>query len=169
MSLIKLKTRFKNGAAYLEDVYGGAAIIMALMTPVIIGGLAFGAEVGGWELMKRRIQNAADISAYAAGTQIRSGKSGSALDAAALEVATESGYTGGSTGLQIEHPPSSAPLVPDSQNPGTMVDPNGDNEYVNVILTETVKRNFTRYFARGSNSISIVSAAVARIQNGRPA
>ena len=69
MSAFNLKSALKNGVAYLEDVYGGAAIIMALMTPVIIGGLAFGAEVGGWELTKRQQQNAADTAAFAAATR----------------------------------------------------------------------------------------------------
>lgn len=169
MPALNLKSAWKNGVAYIENVHGGAAIIMALMTPVIIGGLAFGAEVGGWELTKRKIQNAADIAAFAAGTQIRSGKSGSDLDIAALEVAEESGYKSGSSGLEVQYPPTSAPLVNDSLNPGTTVDPNGDSEYVYVVLTETVQRNFTRYFSGASTSVNIVSEAVARIQNGRPA
>ena len=58
----------KLGAAFLEDRDGAAAIVIAFMTPILIGGLAFGAEVGGWEMTKRRIQNAADTAAYAAGT-----------------------------------------------------------------------------------------------------
>lgn len=169
MSALNLKSMLRTGGAYLENVYGGAAIVMALMTPIIIGGLAFGAEVGYWELTKRRTQNAADVAAFAAGTQVRSGKSGSDLDTAALDVAEESGFESGANGLELQYPPTSAPLVNDSLNPGTMVDPNGDSEYVYVVLTETVQRNFTRYFARGSNSIDIVSEAVARIQNGRPA
>lgn len=169
MSGLKLKSKLKRGAAFLKDAHGGAAIIMGLMTPIIIGGLAFGAEIGYWELTKRRIQNAADLAAYAAGTQIRSGKSGAALETAALDVAEESGYTNGTNGLEIQYPPTSAPLVNDSLNPGATVDPNGDAEYVYVVLTESVKRNFTRYFASGSTTIDIVSEAVARIQNGRPA
>lgn len=42
------------------------------VTPIIIGGLAFGAELGGWQLTKRQIQNAAGTAAFAAGTQVRS-------------------------------------------------------------------------------------------------
>ena len=98
MSRFNLKSALNNGAAYLEDVYGGAAIVMALMTPVIIGGLAFGAEVGGWELTKRQVQNAADMAAFAAGTQVRSGQDDATITAAALAVAEHSGYEGGSTG-----------------------------------------------------------------------
>ncbi|MGE0181636.1 MAG: pilus assembly protein TadG-related protein [Parvularculaceae bacterium] len=163
MSLLKLKTRFKNGAAYLEDVYGGAAIIMALMTPIIIGGLAFGAEVGGWEMTKRKLQNAADVAAFAAATQLRSGKDVATMTAAAKAVAETSGYVGGDPGIAVESPPSTAPLAVD----GT--DPNGKAAYVYVTLTQTDRRVFTRYFARGSDTVSFSTAAIAHIQNGRPA
>lgn len=67
------KTSRRAILAYLEDRRGGAAIVMALLTPLLIGGLAFGAEVGFWELEKRKLQNAADTAAHAAGTQLRSG------------------------------------------------------------------------------------------------
>ena len=163
MSTVDLKSKLKSGAAFLEDVYGGAAIIMALMTPIIIGGLAFGAEVGGWEMTKRKLQNAADIAAFAAGTQVRAGKTQSELVAAAESVASQSGYEGGTTGVTVEYPPSTAPIASD----GT--DPTGDNRFVYVTLTQSERRIFTRYFARGSDAISLSTAALARIENGRPA
>lgn len=163
MTAFNLKSALKNGAAYLEDVYGGAAIIMALMTPIIIGGLAFGAEVGGWELTKRQVQNAADTAVYAAGTQVRSGYDVDTITAAALAVATESGYKGGSAGLSLEYPPSTAPNAVD----GT--DPNGDSSYVYVTLTQDEDRRFTKFFASGSDTVTIGSAALAKIENGRPA
>lgn len=164
MSTVDLKSKLKSGAAFLEDVYGGAAIIMALMTPIIIGGLAFGAEVGGWEMTKRKLQNAADVAAYAAGTQVRQGVSdASTLASFSKLVAEKSGYGGGASGVDVEYPPATAPLAAD----GT--DPNGDNSYVFVTLTESKDRVFTRYFVRGSNSISFETAALAKIENGRPA
>lgn len=157
-----LKTLLKSGGAYLEDVYGGAAIIMALMTPIIIGGLAFGAELASWELTKREVQNAADVAAFAAGTQVRAGGTSATITAAALTVATNSGYTGGASGIVVQAPPSSAPNAADGTNP------NGNSEYVYVTLTETANRNFTKFFS-SSNTVTISSAALARIQNGRPA
>lgn len=163
MSAFNLKSALKNGAAYLEDVYGGAAIIMALMTPIIIGGLAFGAEVGGWELTKRQVQNAADTAAYAAATQVRSGYDNDTITAAALVVATDSGYKGGSDGLALEYPPSTAPNAVD----GT--DPNGDSSYVYVTLAQSEPRRFTKFFASGSDAITISSSALAKVENGRPA
>lgn len=65
-SAFNLKSALNNGVAYLEDVYGGAAIIMALTTTAIIGGLSFGAEVGDWELAKRPQLDAVDAAFSAA-------------------------------------------------------------------------------------------------------
>ena len=157
-----LKSRLKLGAAFASDVHGGAAIIMALMTPIIIGGLAFGAEVGGWELTKREVQNAADVAAYAAGTQARSGETNAVAEAAAENVATLSGFKGDADDLTLERPPSSAPNAADGTNP------NGNSSYVYVTLTQTASRTFTKFFAT-SDTVSFQSAALAKIESGRPA
>lgn len=158
----KFKWLLKSGGAYLEDVYGGAAIIMALMTPIIIGGLAFGAELASWELTKRQVQNAADVAAFAAGTQVRTGETGARIVTAALSVAVDSGYTGGSGGIIVEAPPSSAPNAADGTNP------NGNAAYVYVMLTETANRNFTKFFSN-SSTVTISSAALAHVESGRKA
>lgn len=162
MTALKLKSLLKLGAKFRDDLYGGAAIVMAAMAPVIIGGLAYGAEVGGWELTKRQAQNAADVAVYAAATQIRAGESNDVAETAAETVATASGYAGGEDNLEIERPPSSAPTAAD----GT--DPNGDSSYVYVTLTETKPRTFTKFFASG-DAVSFQSAALAKIESGRPA
>lgn len=162
ISAKSFKKALNSAAAYIDAVYGGAAIIMALMTPVLIGGLAFGAEIGGWELTKRQVQNAADMAAYAAGTQVRSGEDNDTITAAALAVAQQSGYKGGDEGIVVESPPSSAPAAAD----GT--DPNGNAAYVYVTLTQTAERNFTKFFASDS-SVTFSSSALAHIENGRPA
>jgi Flp pilus assembly protein TadG len=159
---VNLKKQLRLGAAFLEDCGGGAAIIMGLMTPIIIGGLAFGAEVGGWELTKRQTQNAADTAAYAAGTQVRSGEDIDAITQAATLVAQESGFKGGSDGVVVEHPPATAPVAADGS------DPNGDNDYVYVTLTQTAERNFTKFFS-SSDSVTFQSSALAMIESGRPA
>ena len=158
-----LKAKLKFGAAFVHDIYGGAAIVMAVMTPIIIGGLAFGAELGGWELTRRQLQNAADTSAFAAGTQVRSGADEDTIATAAKLVAAESGYRGRADDVVVEHPPVSAPEAADGS------DPNGDNAYVYVTLTQSSNRLFTRYFTKGSNSVTFTSAALAHVQSGRPA
>lgn len=158
-----LKAKLKFGAAFVHDIYGGAAIVMAVMTPIIIGGLAFGAELGGWELTRRQVQNAADTAAFAAGTQVRSGADEDTIATAAKLVAAESGYRGQADDVVVEHPPVSAPAAADGS------DPNGDSAYVYVTLTQSSNRLFTRYFTNGSNSVTFTSAALAHVQSGRPA
>jgi Flp pilus assembly protein TadG len=156
------RSLLKLGARFRDDLYGGAAIVMAVTTPIIIGGLAYGAEVGGWELTKRQVQNAADVAAYAAGTQVRSGEANDVAELAAETVAEASGYKGGADGLTLERPPSSAPLAAD----GT--DPNGDNTYVYVTLTQTGQRTFTKFFG-ANGDVTFTSSALAKIESGRPA
>ncbi len=162
MAAFKIKSALKSGASYLNDVYGGAGIIMALMTPVIIGGLAFGAELGGWELTRRQVQNAADTGAFAAGTQVRSGRPYSNVKAAAIAMATASGYKGGATNVIVESPPATAP------NTALGVDPNGNAAYVYVQLTQTAPRSFTKFFAT-DRVVTFRSSAIAHIESGRPA
>lgn len=158
-----LKSKLKLGGAFLEDRYGGAAIIMAFMTPIIVGGLAFGAEVGGWELTRRQVQNAADVAAFAAGTQVRSGQHDVAvLSDFAENVADQSGYKGGSEGIVVEYPPATAP------NAANGADPNGDGRYVYVTLSQNSNRVFTKMFAANS-SVNFTSGALAFIEAGRPA
>jgi hypothetical protein len=73
---------------------GSTAVIMALMFPVVIGGLGLGAETGYWYLTQRKLQHIADVSAYAAGARLRADDSNEKIVAAARHVARESGYKG---------------------------------------------------------------------------
>jgi hypothetical protein len=135
---------------------------MGLMTPIIIGGLAYGAEVGGWELTKRQIQNAADTAAFAAATQVRSGEDAATIAAAAKAVAEASGYDGGASGIAVQHPPSSAPNAVDGTNP------NGNASYVNVTLSQVEQRSFKKFFA-SDDAVTFQSSTLAFVQSGRPA
>ena len=47
-------------ARFAADTSGGAAIILALTLPIVIGGLGLGVEVGLWYQTERRLQTAAD-------------------------------------------------------------------------------------------------------------
>ena len=164
MTLRSLKSRFRSTAAFVSRKEGSAAIVMAILVPVLIGGFAFASEVSYWHVTKRRVQNAADTAAFAAGTQVRSGLQNSVIEAAAEDVASTSGFNGGAANLTLEFPPSSAP------NPAADgVNPNGRTDYVYVILNETVNRNFTRFFNHGETTKVVQAAALAKISNGRPA
>ena len=47
------------------DNKGNVSIIVALCLPMVIGGAAFGIEVGYWRYDQVRLQQAADAAAYA--------------------------------------------------------------------------------------------------------
>ena len=148
--------------AFGKDRHGGAAIVMAVAMPVVLGGLAFGSEVAFWEFEKRSLQNEADTAAFAAGTQVRSGADEDVIVAAAVYVAAESGFEGGGDNITVEYPPATAPPAAD----GT--DVNGDDAYVYVTLNQTLERRFTKFFS-SDDTVSFTASAIAQIESGRPA
>ncbi len=148
--------------AFARDQRGAAAIVMGVAIPVVLGGLAFGSEVAFWEFEKRGLQNEADTSAFAAGTQVRSGKTNDEITAAAVYVAEQSGFDGGLANIAVEHPPATAPMT------ATGVNPNGNNAYVYVTLNQTIDRRFTKFFA-SDDTVSFSASAIAQIASGRPA
>lgn len=145
------------------DRKGSTAVAMAVLTPIMIAGLAFGSEVGYWELTKRRLQNAADTAAFAAATQLRSGLDQPDFEQAALTVANDSGFTFALEGnpdpdatgaLLVESPPTQGGYV-------------GDDDAIMVSVDTTVERRFTKLFLE--NDISITAFATAQVRNPRPA
>jgi hypothetical protein len=162
MKRFKIKNQFKALAAFAQDRSGGAAIVMGVAIPVVLGGLAFGSEVAYWEFQRRELQNQADTAAFAAGTQVRSGKTQSDALAAAQYVAVASKFKGDVNNITVEYPPSTAPPTAD----GT--DPNGNNSFVFVTIDDTIPRRFTKFFA-SADDVSISASAIARIESGRPA
>lgn len=148
---------------FASDRKGSTAIAMAILTPFMIAGLAFGTEVGYWELTKRRLQNAADTAAFAAATQKRLGLDQSDFEDAALAVANDSGFT-----LAVEgqpNPDATGALVVES--PPTRGGYIGDDDAIMVSVDTTVPRRFTKLFL--SNDVSITAFATAEVQNPRPA
>lgn len=141
--------------SFLKDREGAAAIVMALLTPVLIGGLAFGAELGFWELEKRKLQNAADTAAHAAGTQLRSGQTDDAiLKAVARSVAEIGGYDGGDAHITLAQPPTSGAYA-------------GNNQAVRLTLSQSIPRRFSAIY--DSTPVSFTVRATALVNNGRPA
>ena len=57
----------------LGDKSGAAAVVMALTLPVVLGGIGLGTEVGYWYFNQRKVQNAADMAAYAGAVELRAG------------------------------------------------------------------------------------------------
>ena len=147
-----------------SDRKGSTAVAMAVLTPVIVAGLAFGSEAGYWELTQRRLQNAADTAAYSAGTQLRSGADDDVVEEAALLVANQSGFTlslkdqagvAGATGwLQVTSPPTTGDYA-------------GDANALHVAMLTRVDRQFSKLFIK--DVVTISTEATALVNNGRPA
>ena len=162
-----MKTRFlkrplKAFCAFAQDRSGGAAIVMGVAIPVVLGGLAFGSEVAYWEFARRELQNQTDTAAFAAGTQVRSGKTAADAATAAKYVAVASKFTGDLNNITVEYPPATAPATADGANP------NGNNSYVYVTIDHSIPRRFTKFFS-SADDVSISASAIARIESGRPA
>ena len=56
---------------------------MAVTLPVFVGGLGMGAEVGYWYFGQRKVQNSADVAAYAGAVALRAGNDETIIEAAA--------------------------------------------------------------------------------------
>ena len=141
--------------AFWQDRSGAAAIVMALLLPVLLGGLAFGAEAGFWGLQKRKLQNAADFAVYSAAMQKKAGITNtSSLRAVGLAVATEGGYKLGSSGMTLVSPPTSGAYV-------------GNGSAVQLSLDHTIKRSFSSIFS--STPVAFTVRATALIGGGEPA
>jgi Flp pilus assembly protein TadG len=155
---MRIKSFLSGGAAgraFSEDRSGAAAIVMALLTPVLIGGLAFGAELGFWELEKRKLQNAADTAAHAAGTQLRSGLTDDGnLKTIAKSVAEIGGYDGGDANITLAQPPTSGAYA-------------GNNQALHVTLSQSIPRRFSAIYDH--TPVSFTVRATALVNNGRPA
>lgn len=140
---------------FLKDEAGAAAIVMALLTPILIGGLAFGAEIGFWELQKRKMQNAADTAAHAAATQLRSGETDDAtLKNTAYAIAGQGGYKGALSGITLQQPPTAGAYA-------------GNNMAVHVEIASSIPRRFSGIF--DSSPVEFAVGATALVNNGRPA
>lgn len=122
---------------------GAAAVIAAILFPIIIGGLGLGVETGYWYLMQRKLQHAADVSAHAAAVRIGSGGSVASIMSTVAFIAGESGY------------PSDAPP------PAVTTPYKSDASAVEVVLRQPVPRLFTSFFTDAPLVLS--ARAVARV------
>ncbi|MBT8473321.1 MAG: hypothetical protein HKN14_09845 [Marinicaulis sp.] len=137
-----------------KDRKGSTAIMFAILTPVMIAGLAYGSEVGGWELSKRKLQNAADTAAFAAGTQLRSGRPESELETAATLIAGEGGYDTATGTLTLASPPVSGAYA-------------GDPNALHLTLRQPIERKFSKLII--NDPVYVTVDATALVNNGRPA
>ncbi len=118
---------------------------------MIIGGFGMGAEVGLWMFNQRKLQNAADVAAYAAATELRAGRPAATILAAAVGAAERTGYREARGEMQVRTPPTTGAFT-------------GNPNSVEVVLEEQLPRLFTGLFADGP--VPTLGRAVAQISGG---
>lgn len=136
---------------FRSDAGGAAAVIAAILFPVLIGGMGLSAETGYWYMKQRKLQHAADTSAHAAGARKRAGDSKAQIDAAALNIARNTGLSASLGAVAVNTPPVSGAKA-------------GSGDSVEVILTEVHPRLFSSVFS--NEPVTIRTRAVASIVQG---
>lgn len=147
---------------------GATAVVMGLMSPVVIGGMALGGETGYWYYTQRKLQHAADVAAHAATVRKRIGENGAPLQNAAVRVASASGFLPVMTDANPD--PGVTNLVTSNlivNNPPLAGAAVGDDNAVEVILSETKPRLLSSIFSK--DPVTIKARAVAKLIGGSPA
>ena len=133
--------------SFARSETGGIAILTALAFPVLIGGVALGAEVGVWLMEKRKAQNAADVAAYSAVVELLRADTDAAR-ARAEDVVHRSGLPAPDTSVDVSFPtPSRA----------------------EVVVTRTLPRYFTKLFLAEGPTVEQRAIAEVVQQAGAPA
>lgn len=128
--------------------------MMAIVSPVMIGGMGLGAEAGYWYFTQRKLQHAADVAAHAAGVRKRASDHQAHLATTALTVATSSGFRPATGALALHNPPQSGSHTTDASA-------------VEVILVESHPRLLSSIFSK--EPVKIQARAVAKLTGGHPA
>lgn len=139
---------------FLADRRGAMMILAGLMMPVFVGGLGLGGEAGYWYFNQRKLQNAADVAAYAGAAQLRAEASAEEIAAAALSAALDTQYDTSIGTITTNSPPATGAFA-------------GDPSAVEVVVQENVPRMFSAIFADGDVPMS--GRAVAQLVAGATA
>lgn len=141
---------------FSRDTTGAVAVMAALAFPVLVGGMALGAEASFWYLSQRKMQQAADLAAHAAALQKRSGRSPAEIMDAAKHIAEGNHFhpvtNPGDDTLTVTSPPTTGSFA-------------GRATAVEVVLT----RQQTRYFTLIYSPEDVVISARAVVEVGRDA
>ena len=141
--------RFLGFARDLQGDQGGAtAVVIAIIFPILVGGMGLGAETGYWYVTQRKLQHAVDVSAHAGGARLRAGDGKSQIDAAALNIALNTGLSASTGTILVNSPPAQGSKA-------------GDTRSLEVILTEVHPRLFSSVFS--SAPVTVKTRAVATI------
>ncbi|MGV8986616.1 MAG: pilus assembly protein TadG-related protein [Cypionkella sp.] len=149
-----LRHRLAQGLlAFGADTSGAVAIMAALLMPVLVLGMGLGAETGYQYMTQRNLQNAADLAAHAGGVRLRAGDTKAAITAAALHVATDSGFVAAKGSFTVNTPPTRGPNA-------------GSASSVEVLLTRDQPRFFSalimsKPLLMGARAVATVTASAS--------
>src|SRR5438445_13047932 len=101
-SLLARATRFVPVREFLRDRRGVTALMFTASAVGFMGMAGFGMEISTWYLERRHGQNTADAAAVAGVLQlVQSGTDFSGAQTAGKSVATDNGYTSGSSNATV--------------------------------------------------------------------
>ena len=121
--------------------------MVALASPVVIGGMGMGGEIGYWYLTKQKLQNAADVAAHGAAIRLQAGDSEAAIQTLAEVLAGRADVNLAMGTVTANMPPLTGDFIEDSGA-------------VEIIVTETVPRLFSAIY--NDTPIELEARAVAR-------
>ena len=120
----------------------------AALMPLLATGMGLGAETGYHYMVQRQLQHATDLAAHAGAVRLRAGDGQEQIQAAALHVATESGFSAADGTIAVRTPPTSGPST-------------GSTSAVEVVLTRTQVRYFSAIFL--DEPVQLSTRAVAAV------
>lgn len=132
---------------FFKDKGGASAIVFAVTLPILVGFLGLGTEVGFWYMKDREIQTAADIAAYTAALELRSGSDDQMVESEASSEAARNGFDTSTAAMTLTFLSSTL---------------------VEVVIVDTQPRLFSALFSDDEN-IEITATARAEFQSGGPA
>jgi hypothetical protein len=126
---------------------GAIAVIVALMAPMLVGAMGLGSEAGYWYLTQRRLQNAADVAAYAVAQRRTAGDEASAQRIADYLVENSDVTPFGDVTVQVVSPPTAGAFA-------------GAATAVEIVITQSVPRFLSAIYTADPIEISARAVAV---------
>ncbi len=136
---------------FLADRRGGIAVMTGILLPALVGGMALGAEASYWFLSQRKLQQAADLAAYAAAVELRSGRNLARMTSAASAAAAGSGAWAGADAVLVGAPPTAGAYA-------------GSARAVEVAINRSQPRYFSLIYT--NQDVAIGARAVAMVTQG---
>ncbi len=133
------------------NTLGGVAAVVAILSPVAIGGIGLGGEAGYWYLTQRKVQNAADVAAHGAAKRLANGGEQGELEAVAAFLAESANIPSDAANITVNTPPLSGVYIE-------------DDGAVEIIITETVPRMFSAMYS--NEPVPVLARAVATAESG---